>query len=247
MENRTRPAVRPAGTHTGRSRRSPWIQTLASLVAASALLLLLPAMPAGADGAGAAPQTQAATPLHDLTLAPHAAPANLADLPQAPTDGEAAILAYINEARTAAGLAPVAWDPLLSRVARSHALDMIANRYFGHISATDGTPARRANKGGVRFTRLGENLAGNSDLADAHRMLMDSPTHRANILDPDFQRVGLAVVRGGPYGLMIVEEFIVPAPPADTRPVASESQPGRQQTTSPAIASTLDAPSGHAK
>ena len=98
---------------------------------------------------------------------------------------------------------------------------MIQNGYFGHISATDGTPARRANRGGIRFTRLGENLAGNSDLADAHRMLMNSPTHRANILDPAFQRVGLAVVRGGPYGYMIVEEFIVPAPTVETRPVAS--------------------------
>ncbi|MGE5589406.1 MAG: hypothetical protein ACM3ZA_02070 [Bacillota bacterium] len=81
MKNRTRPAVRPAEHHTGRTRRSPWIQTLASVMTASALLLLLPAMPAGADGAGGT-----------------AVPAALADLPQAPTDGEAAILAYVNEA-----------------------------------------------------------------------------------------------------------------------------------------------------
>lgn len=122
---------------------------------------------------------------------------------------------------------------------------MIEYGYFGHISATDGTPARRANRAGVRFARLGENLAGNSDLADAHRMLMNSPTHRANILDPDFQRVGLAVVKGGPYGYMIVENFIVPA--AETRRVASESQPETQPITSPVIASTDLAASGHAR
>lgn len=114
-------------------------------------------------------------------------------------------------------------------------------------ASTDGETARRANKGGIRFTRLGENLAGNSDLADAHRMLMNSPTHRANILDPSFQRIGLAVVRGGPYGYMIVEEFIVPAPTVATRPVASNPQPGTQSSAAPPIASTTDAASGHAR
>jgi len=223
MKNRTRPAVRPAQTHPGRSRQTPWIQSLAAILAASALLVLLPAGPAGAEGAeGTQPAGQSApAATAPAALARPAPETVLADLPQAPTDGETAILASINEARKASGLAPVVWDPSLSRVARGHAQDMIQNGYFGHISATDGTPARRANKGGIRFTRLGENLAGNSDLADAHRMLMNSPTHRANILDPGFQRVGLAVVRGGPYGYMIVEEFIVPAPTVETRPVAS--------------------------
>lgn len=36
---------------------------------------------------------------------------------------------------------------------------------------------------------------------------MKSPAHRGNILNDEFTRIGIAVVRGGPYGLMIVEVF----------------------------------------
>lgn len=124
----------------------------------------------------------------------------------------AALLALINAERAQAGLAPVVLSRELSGAAVGHARDMIDNDFFAHNSPTTGTPAHRAMQAGVAFTKLGENLCGNQSVAAAHQMLMASPTHKANILDPKYDKVGLAVVHGSKYGLMIVEMFIQSPP-----------------------------------
>ena len=59
----------------------------------------------------------------------------------------------------------------------------------------------------VRFTAAGENLALAQTLEIAHRNLMNSPGHRANIMSPAFGRVGIGIMDGGFYGLMISQEF----------------------------------------
>lgn len=140
-------------------------------------------------------------------------------------DGDAGwLLSHINAERQAAGLAPLAPDPRLAGVARSHALDMIARHYFSHITPDGATAATRLARGGIRFAAAGENLAGHSNVVGAHEMLMASQAHRAVILSPRFTRAGIAVVRGGPYGLMIVELFIQPR---ITTPREAPSDAGR--------------------
>jgi uncharacterized protein YkwD len=59
----------------------------------------------------------------------------------------------------------------------------------------------------VRFLTAGENLALAPTLEIAHRGLMNSPGHRANILNPDFGRVGIGIMDGGMRGLMVSQEF----------------------------------------
>jgi uncharacterized protein YkwD len=60
---------------------------------------------------------------------------------------------------------------------------------------------------GITFMNAGENLALAQTLDIAHNGLMHSPGHRANILRPQFGRVGIGILDGGKYGLMISQEF----------------------------------------
>lgn len=126
-----------------------------------------------------------------------------------PADPDVALLLrLINRDRASEGLPALAFSPELSRVAEAHAREMIEKDYFAHVSPTTGTPAKRAKAAGIGFVRLGENLCGHQSVEAAHQLLMTSKLHRGNILDPGYSVVGLAVVRGGKYGLMVVEMFI---------------------------------------
>jgi uncharacterized protein YkwD len=59
----------------------------------------------------------------------------------------------------------------------------------------------------IRFINAGENLALAQTLQIAHTNLMNSPGHRANILSPAFGRLGIGILDGGYYGIMISQEF----------------------------------------
>jgi len=122
-------------------------------------------------------------------------------------EAEARMLALLNDERARAGLRPLKVDPLLVTAARSHARDMLAQGYFAHVDNEGKTPADRARAAGVRFTVLGENLALAPTVELAHRGLMDSPGHRANILSPDYTRVGIGVADAGMHGKVFAQDF----------------------------------------
>jgi uncharacterized protein YkwD len=61
--------------------------------------------------------------------------------------------------------------------------------------------------GSVRFSAAGENLALAPTIQIAHDGLMNSPGHRANILNARYRRVGLGVADGGMHGKMFVQNF----------------------------------------
>lgn len=137
------------------------------------------------------------------------------DLPEdleleADPQGEAQMLALVNEERAAVGLRPLAFDPRLVPVGRAHSEEMFRLRYFGHESPVTGTPFDRIERAGIRYSRAGENLAYAHSVAVAHRGLMQSPGHRANILRPEFTRIGIGVISAGPYGRMFTQVFITP-------------------------------------
>ncbi len=148
-----------------------------------------------------------------LVAAAVLAPASLAGAGGSPalTGKGAQMLNLVNAERQRYGVRPLVYDPVLASVAEAHARDMIGRGYFGHISPRGTTPAARAGRAGLRFSALGENLAGDTSVADAHRLLVASPPHRANLLNAAYTRMGVSVVEGGPYGLMIVELFFAPA------------------------------------
>lgn len=121
---------------------------------------------------------------------------------------EELLLAYINRERTTRGLQPLQSNPAAREVARAHSREMFALGYFSHIDAGGGDAYARIRAANIKFSIVGENLAVAPTADQAHLGLMDSPGHRANIVSTEYKSVGIGVVDGGPYGLMITEDFL---------------------------------------
>jgi len=122
-------------------------------------------------------------------------------------DLEAQMLVLVNNERTSRGLSALTVNTKAQAVAIAHSQDMFARGYFSHYTPEGVDPFQRMHSGGVNFLAAGENLAYAPTLQLAHQGLMNSPPHRANILDPDFHTVGIGIVDGGRYGLMVTQDF----------------------------------------
>ncbi|WP_210465746.1 CvpA family protein [Rufibacter roseolus] len=122
-------------------------------------------------------------------------------------DLEAEMLQLVNEERAKQNLRPLAPDTSLRRVARLHSEDMFRRGYFSHYTPEGWSPFDRIRKARVLFRLAGENLALAPTLDIAHNGLMNSPGHRANILRPNFGRVGIGVLQGNDRRLMITQNF----------------------------------------
>jgi uncharacterized protein YkwD len=129
------------------------------------------------------------------------------DNPEIRSDLEKKMLEMVNRERIKAGLKPLKADPQQTVVARAHSKDMFVRGYFAHVNPDGQNPFDRMKAAKVKFKTAGENLALAQTLEIAHTNLMNSPGHRANILNPKFGRVGIGIQDGGFYGLMISQEF----------------------------------------
>ena len=120
---------------------------------------------------------------------------------------ESEMLNMVNQERTKRGLRPLKADTALTRVARAHSLDMFQRGYFSHYTPEGKDPFDRMRAAGIKFLAAGENLALGQNLTICHEGLMNSPGHRANILNPAYGRLGIGILDGGLHGLMISQEF----------------------------------------
>lgn len=120
---------------------------------------------------------------------------------------ETKMIEMVNYERTSRGLQALTFDSALREIARSHSEDMFRRGYFSHYSPEGKTVADRALSAGIDFLVIGENLAYAPSLESAHQGLMNSPGHRANILSPDYHKIGVGVVDGGVYGKMFTQVF----------------------------------------
>lgn len=148
-----------------------------------------------------------------LTVKPEIGPGETVALkfevsaPTTDADAEEQMLSMVNAERSKAGLPPLAMDPPLRDLARAHGADMFRQGYFSHTGRDGRSPFDRMRDANITYTAAGENLALAISTARAHQGLMNSPGHRANILNPAFRRVGIGVMDGGIYGKMFVQEF----------------------------------------
>jgi len=115
--------------------------------------------------------------------------------------------ALVNQERAKIGLGQLKFDVNLRTVARSHSTDMFERGYFSHYSPEGETVADRAMDAGIDFLVIGENLAYAPTLESAHKGLMNSEGHRANILSSDYGRIGIGVMDGSVYGKMFTQVF----------------------------------------
>jgi uncharacterized protein YkwD/uncharacterized membrane protein required for colicin V production len=120
---------------------------------------------------------------------------------------EQRMLDLVNRERANNGLQPLVMDDTIRQVARAHSDEMFEQGYFAHIDPDGATPFDRMRRGGVSFRVAGENLALGPTVDVAHDGLMNSPGHRANILNPTFRRIGIGVADGGMHGKMFTQNF----------------------------------------
>ena len=121
---------------------------------------------------------------------------------------EKEVFNLINQQRANNGLPALKVDEELQKVARIKAEDMVSNNYFSHTSPTYGSPFDMMKSFGISYTSAGENIAGNSNNSAAVTAWMNSPGHRANILNDKYTHTGLAVVSSPKYGKIYVQMFI---------------------------------------
>ncbi len=122
-------------------------------------------------------------------------------------DLEAEMLVLVNKERRQEGLGALLPDSELLKVARSHSQDMFVRGYFSHFSPEGKASSDRIREAGIRFLIAGENLALGQTLNICHSGLMNSPGHRANILEKRYGRVGIGIIDGGRRGLMVTQNF----------------------------------------
>ncbi|MGE3270670.1 MAG: CvpA family protein [Chloroflexota bacterium] len=127
--------------------------------------------------------------------------------PRIDPDTEAQMLTLLNQSRAENGLEPLTMDPTIREVARGYAVTMFQQGFFAHIGQDGTSPFDRMRAGGVSFRAAGENLALAPTVQVAHDGLMNSPGHRANILNGRYRRVGIGVADGGMHGKMYVQNF----------------------------------------
>lgn len=120
---------------------------------------------------------------------------------------EAELFELVNSERLQRGLGALTYDSSLVPVARGHSEEMLELGYFSHVSPNTGTLGDRLSAGEVSYTSAGENLAYAPDVGIAHRGLMQSDGHRANILEPSFERIGIGILSAPDGTIMVTQLF----------------------------------------
>ncbi len=140
-----------------------------------------------------------------------------------------------NNQRTALGLTALKYNSILSQSAAQKAQDMFANNYWAHNSPKGTTPWDFFKAVGYQYSVAGENLA--RDFYDTDSLMkawMNSPTHKANIINSKYQEIGIGVVNGTLGGIkttLVVQHF--------GTPVAAVIEPKKTQTQKPVISNDI--------
>ena len=153
---------------------------------------------------------------------------------------EQELFAQANAARAAHGLAPLTWNPALVRAARTHVVYI--SREPGELSHTyPGEPGLldRAIHAGAHFLTVSENLArGIATPAQLQQTWMNTAVHRANLLNPNLDAIGIAVLETNGT-LFAVEDFALTVPALESPEIVQQvafalRAQGLQSVTAPA-------------
>lgn len=120
------------------------------------------------------------------------------------TQNASKIVVLVNKERVRAGLKPLTVHTNLTKVAKAKAKDMYLNNYFSHTSPTYGSPFEMMDASSITYLYAGENLAmGQRSAEQAMKDWMKSPGHKKNILNPNFNLIGVGYFNG-----YWVQEFV---------------------------------------
>lgn len=149
------------------------------------------------------------------------------------------VVTQINDERAEEGLPPLVVNRQLSQAALAKGQDMMQDQYWSHFAPDGKEPWDFINESGYAYLAAGENLA--RDFSNTYDMVvawMDSPTHRANIVNPKYKETGVAVIDGVFQG---VETTLVVQMFGSSRQVAAAvSEQGSEAAGNPQVVSLLD-------
>ena len=142
-----------------------------------------------------------------------------------------------NQTRQSLGLGILVDSPKLDEAAQLKAEDMVKNGYFGHTSPSGITPWFWFLKTGYDYKYAGENLAiGFYDSAEVYNAWLNSPSHKENLLNPNYKEVGTAIIQGfGENKAIIVVQLFGSSKPAVAAPAkntAVKTMPAQAAGTS---------------
>lgn len=153
------------------------------------------------------PPAQQPTAKHSLPAAQPTEPSTQAQSVPAQSNSQSSLSAYerevvtlTNKYRAQYSLAPLSIDAHLSDIARMKSQDMRDKGYFDHNSPTYGSPFEMMKRFGVTYRTAGENIAmGYRTAQSVVDGWMNSPGHRANILNKSFTKIGVGYAADGNY------------------------------------------------
>ena len=154
--------------------------------------------------------------------------------PQVASVVSSVLVELANSDRTRGNLAALTVSPILTVAAQAKADDMAGKNYFAHVSPGGEDPWYWFAAAGYKFEHAGENLAIDcSDSLDVEQAWMNSPTHRDNILNPNYTEVGIAIADGLYQGRPTT--FVVQVFGAPYKNVAIAKSSGAFEETIPEI------------
>ncbi|MFF1715901.1 CAP domain-containing protein [Streptomyces sp. NPDC058268] len=160
-----------------------------------------PSSKAPAPETGEKKKTTPPRPSRTPSEKPKAPPAASSKSPSAESMAEATVLTLVNQERAKVGCSPVSGDSALASLAGDFSSDMAERDFFDHTDPDGATPWDRAEKAGISDLG-GENIArGQANAQSVMDAWMNSPGHRANILNCDYKTLGVGAhfAPGGPW------------------------------------------------
>ncbi|MFD8418109.1 sigma-70 family RNA polymerase sigma factor [Streptomyces sp. NPDC059668] len=146
--------------------------------------------------------TKKSVPTPRRSASPAKASASAPKAAAAPTTTVGQVVALVNKERATAGCGPLTEDAQLEKAAQAHSEDMDARNFFEHTNPDGADPGQRITAAGYRWSTYGENIAQGQQTPEAvMESWMNSPGHRANILNCSFKNIGVGVHNGsgGPW------------------------------------------------
>ncbi len=203
---RAQPAVAAGGPERGAVTPPPTAET--AITAASAV----PTVTANASPATPVVQPTASPARSDAPPeSTRPAPPQPAPKPTGDAALEAAVFDLVNQERAKAGCQSLTVDTRLTAAAREHSADMAKRDYFDHNTPEGVTVATRVTNAGYKWSSVGENIAkGQKDAASVMQSWMNSPGHRANILNCGYRDIGIGVATDSKRTKIWTQDFASP-------------------------------------
>lgn len=161
------------------------------------------------------------------------------------------IVSLTNVERAEAAMSTLRENAVLAQAAQAKAEHMASNSYFAHVGPDGKQPWAWVAEAGYEYRYAGENLAVRFvDSSDVVEAWMDSPSHRANIIKPVYEEIGIGIAEGtykGSRATFVVQFFGTPlsvaaasAQAAPDTPLPAPQPPGIPEVAGESIAAVFD-------